>query len=777
MTSFWTQIFTLLTSEAGSLAYHLVLAFTIAGAFQLAILRAYRGSRRGRRAVVGLGLLLALQLILFLVVGLAWQGLFDSRTWLPLVDRVVTLISLVIIVWLWAFPRPSRSADATTALLFLLVLALAAFGGTWWSGQVSLGTAAIQGSVVDMGAQISSLVVLAIGASLLLAGRPDGWGVGLVMLAMLFAGHLVQMLFPTLGGEYPAAVRLAQIAAFPFLLLLPQHFAEPQAASSAVEVFGTNIPVVRGDAKTLSTLLTRAGEGDRDQLLEVTAVVIAEWMNADICNLITAPDETNPSPKQWGFDRISGRTLPAVTLDEQASPELFAALHLGRTLRLEPPEAEKEAPGLAAQLQIDQLGGLISVPVPNTGDGINLNILLLSPYSLHVWTAEEQVALAEIARALAHFLQHSQQLSAALLDQENLREQISALQQENQGLESQLGKLRQEAEQGRVQIQSLAAMVNEQEFSRIASCLDRSNDERAEAGDDQANAQGDLRLALLEVALLRNALAEADQKLQAAETQGSSVEPSARAKKPAVDAERVEEVAAIAKELRQPLASIVGYTDILLGETMGILVAPQRKSLEKIRAATERMNRLVDDLLERSISPAASLRISDEPVDIAWIIDDAVAQTSEQIRRKGIALRLELPESIPFVTGDPEALLKVLVRLLSQAERATMEDGIIWLRVRVEKREGQEDFLLIQVADTGPGLPPEEASQVFSPSIPSEREQGGDELDLAGVKSLVEAHQGRIWVDSDPGHGSIFSMLLPAAGQPDVFDPGQEQQG
>ena len=121
------QIFSVLTEPAGSLIYHLILVFSIAGALQSAFVH-WRSSEfpQARRTLFGLGMLLAAQLGLFVLTALGSQGLINLTLVLPPLDRALTLFSLVWMIWLWAFPEPSRAADAATWLFTLLVAA--AFG-------------------------------------------------------------------------------------------------------------------------------------------------------------------------------------------------------------------------------------------------------------------------------------------------------------------------------------------------------------------------------------------------------------------------------------------------------------------------------------------------------------------------------------------------------------------------------------------------------------------------------------------------------------------------
>src|ERR1041384_7284869 len=118
------QILSVLTEPAGSLIYHLILVFSIAGALQSAFVH-WRSSEfpQARRTMFGLSVLLVAQIALFLVSGIGIQGIINLPIFLPPLDRAVTLFSLVWLIWLWAFPEPSRPADAGTWLLSLLVAA------------------------------------------------------------------------------------------------------------------------------------------------------------------------------------------------------------------------------------------------------------------------------------------------------------------------------------------------------------------------------------------------------------------------------------------------------------------------------------------------------------------------------------------------------------------------------------------------------------------------------------------------------------------------------
>lgn len=212
------------------------------------------------------------------------------------------------------------------------------------------------------------------------------------------------------------------------------------------------------------------------------------------------------------------------------------------------------------------------------------------------------------------------------------------------------------------------------------------------------------------------------------------------------------------------MSSIIGYTDLLLGESVGILGALQRKFVERIKTSTERIGSLIDDLIQVSSLETGLMSLNPETVDINLIIDNAMAYTSSQLREKNITLRIDIPENSPLIQADREALQQILIHLLQNAGAATPMEGTITLRVRLEQ-EREQDYVLLQVTDSGGGIPTEDLARVFSRLYRADNaliEGVGDTgVGLSIAKALTEAQRGRIWVESDPGAGATFSVLLP----------------
>jgi signal transduction histidine kinase len=213
------------------------------------------------------------------------------------------------------------------------------------------------------------------------------------------------------------------------------------------------------------------------------------------------------------------------------------------------------------------------------------------------------------------------------------------------------------------------------------------------------------------------------------------------------------------------MSSLIGYTDLLLSESVGILGALQRKFLERIKASTERMGGLIEDLAHVTALDSQQQALTPAPIDILSVIHEAVANTESQRRSKNISLELKLAEPMPELRADREALQQILANLLQNAGAASPAGGKVSLRARVENGEEENDFVFLQITDSGGGIQPDELPRLFSSLYHAETAllsgAGDTGISLAVVKSLIEAHGGRIWVDSEMGKGCTFSVVLP----------------
>jgi len=192
----------------------------------------------------------------------------------------------------------------------------------------------------------------------------------------------------------------------------------------------------------------------------------------------------------------------------------------------------------------------------------------------------------------------------------------------------------------------------------------------------------------------------------------------------------------------------------------------QRKFVERIKTSTERVGSLIDDIIQVTTLESGLADLKMEPVDLNKIIDNAMSYTGSQLREKNISLHLDLPKKLAPLNADREALQQIMIHLLQNAGAATPLEGAIQLKVQTVNDKGQ-DYIMIQFTDSGGGISAEDLPRVFTRLYRADNVliQGiGDTgVGLSITKTLTEAQHGRIWVESDPGKGSTFSVLLPIA--------------
>lgn len=256
----------------------------------------------------------------------------------------------------------------------------------------------------------------------------------------------------------------------------------------------------------------------------------------------------------------------------------------------------------------------------------------------------------------------------------------------------------------------------------------------------------DLRIALEEVARLQNQLAEANVRFIEAEVGGITV---------------------FSQELRETMSATLQYIDLLLDESVGTLNPTQRNFLETMKASTTRLHNVIEDFSQVKTFKADLNALAHDPVDLNLIVEEAIAATASEARAKRVTRNIHLPENLTPVYADREALGQILVRILSNATAVSPLQGTIELRVQIKTEEGK-NYLLIQVSDSGGGIPPEDLRGVFAPLYRAgdvhARGVGDTGMGLFIAKTLTEAQNGRIWVDTEAGVGSTYNVLIPLAG-------------
>lgn len=216
----------------------------------------------------------------------------------------------------------------------------------------------------------------------------------------------------------------------------------------------------------------------------------------------------------------------------------------------------------------------------------------------------------------------------------------------------------------------------------------------------------------------------------------------------------------ISHQLKTPLTSLRAAVDIL-AEEEARNPSPVRLTLVRTMGlGIDSLQRLISRILDLAKIQTATLELHRQPVDLAALVEETAAMMAPALALKKQTLSLELPDALQAVAADGQRLEQVLVNLVENASKFTGREGRITVRVK----ELEDTGVVVEVEDSGPGIPENEQKRIFEPyyQVKMPGSDIGNGLGLAIVKSLIELHGGRVWVESQVGTGSTFSFLIPS---------------
>ena len=241
-------------------------------------------------------------------------------------------------------------------------------------------------------------------------------------------------------------------------------------------------------------------------------------------------------------------------------------------------------------------------------------------------------------------------------------------------------------------------------------------------------------------------------------------------------------LASAAHELKTPLAVMSGYTDLLLGERLGPLTDAQKTVLAEMQHNAARLQKFIHTFLTFSALESGKFELAKETGDVNECIAELLEDWSIPAEQRGIICEFQPDRRLTLVPFDPNKLQHILLNLLDNALKFSPASGRIVIRTGPhlwerrtlrqnsafpnERRNGDRSFqynsVQISVSDSGPGIPAEYHIEIFNEFLRLQPEVAdGIGLGLAIARRLVEAHGGKIWVESEVGKGSTFSFLLP----------------
>jgi signal transduction histidine kinase len=370
--------------------------------------------------------------------------------------------------------------------------------------------------------------------------------------------------------------------------------------------------------------------------------------------------------------------------------------------------------------------------------------------------------------------------------QEIAREKQTRMLAEMAGYEQELTELREDEKSLRMQIQQFnderSTLVGERDLlaARFKAIENERDQLLARAAGDRERLQqlgvdgvGSLTKTIEELSVQRadlehqlseaqNALAAADDRLELLQKR-AALQPQVIYRP-----DNPELILGMVQELRTPMTSVVGYVDLMLNESAGILGEMQRKFLQRVSANITRLASMIEDLTRISFLDAGRFILDPEPVDVVTLIEDAITSASNQLREKGLTVHLNLDDNIPAIRADRDAIGQIVGQLLTNAYLASPPGSAIYITAqRKSENNGKypAEMMFVAVEDRGGGIAQEDQARVFARKYKAENPliQGlGDTgVGLAIAKALVEAHGGEIWLETHPGLGSAFNFTLP----------------
>ncbi|MEW6649042.1 MAG: ATP-binding protein [Chloroflexota bacterium] len=778
MNQLFSQILNLISQPPGNLIYHLVLVFAVLATFQaVSLVRRPENSTIIKRLLWGLSALLMGQILLFALSALSWQNLIEATPILPLFDRFIVAVSLLIIAWMWTDAQPRRGWDiAFLAGIFVASILFFSSLAIYPALPTSPG---FNQSPLDMGWSLITLLIVAIAVLLFFVKRSGNWETGLAFFIVILIGVLVHLLNSDNYSAIPAALRLAQLCAFPILpslasTILTAPFKTPPPAPTQEE---PQIPIRRSapNSRAIFSWLRLAAADEQDRIIAAFTQAVGKTLSADLTFLVSQENPYRPVVFEFGYDFIRDETLSAISIDNNQLPLIGNALQRNKALRLTA-DSEPISPDLTAlthALGLTAPGNILMIPAKGLGQGMRA-VLVFSPYSGHLWNVDEQSLLTNILEEAVNLWQRIQTEGAEKVI-ENLENQLARTKTEVNALRQEIDELRKTApatallsiENTGQTLEITGLLALQRQAQDTINRLDDENRSLRAALQDlktepfsstEVNQfEKELRQSLEETARLQNALAAANMRIIELQTRPNQ--------STAISGKDTEAVMFIIQELRHPISSIIGYTDLLMNESVGSLGLQQRKFLESIKASSDRIQVLLDDLLKTSIFNFSPIELVPQPVDIETVLDQVIVDMADTLREKRINLLMDVPADLPTFYADRDALHQVIIHLLQNAGSATPPEGSINLKVKLEQSEKSEVFVHLLITDEGGGIPSEELNRVFLRRFHAENPPiqgiGDSGVGLLIAKTLVEAHGGRIWVESEAGKTSTFSVLLP----------------
>ncbi len=822
--SIFYDIITLLTTSPGALAYHLVVMFSIGAIVGIAASGWVRGERRGRthRLLIAGALMGTGRIALFALALLDRQGLLRLEAIEPPLERLVDAISGMAMCWAAFAPTRQRTAGRLiVGVIALFTIGMYVIMAVEWTGTLDLQPTAAynlhwQRWVWEMWSAAVTAVILVYAV----VGSDEPDGVMIVGVGVLVAAHLVQAVWPVADRVPHLAgwVRIANLIAYPMFAISSYHRAIHHLDAQIDELQEANresLAQVTGLMTLLDTARKVSASFDFDLVLDNAVHGASRMLQADLCALALSAEDTPGGMYLTVVYHVPHTERPDTLFHIEDYPAIQFAVTRKKQVSLDP-GTNAQVSEVCHLLGSEQTGSLIIQPLEY--DGVVRGLLFICrPDSRVGFTAAEARRCETLAAHVATAVENAQQFQHM---QARLEQQIADLRllemehaRTKSDLENQLNQCRQEIalyvqelyetelreQRAQTDLRDLNRKVKEmqqthqRELEQVREELRHSieqvtrltqqladldatrlslENELDKLNDENARLRSQLEKARNEISRLRRKIQEPGESQQpVAAGNGRAAAARARAKD--------EFISSLAHELRTPMTSILGYTELLMNGSVGELKDIQRKFLQRVQANIERMGGMLNDLIGVAAIDSGRLDLKPEEVDLKQVIDTALHKARFRLEEKEQRVHL-MVEELPPIYADPECLQQIVDNLLTNACKASATGSTIVIQATVDTDETGTSFLHVAVSDTGGGIAPQDHERVFERFYKAEEALiaglGETGIGLAVVKTLVEAHGGQVWIESEMGKGTTFHFTLPYT-TPDRDDRQKAQVG
>ncbi len=793
------QAIQLLTDAPGNIVYHLITLLTLQVVFGISRSQVRRDATdlTAQRMSWAAGVIFVTRLALLVVGILSADDPTLAVSILPPLEQAIHTLTAVLIAWALTphsirFPR---LGDTLLLISIIIISVMTIFFIQEWHPSAG------EGLAYNSSWQVTVWGVLqmgTLGAGLIsnLLSRQLRNTLSPVLLLLLLLAHAANFWnYPEIlatDTDIAYWIRLGYLAAFPIWAAMAYR-----RSLSPIWLGGLTEQPTTAQLRELLSASTQLIESSQAELLWQAIEMTSKLISADFAAVVLR-DEIDPD-----LAHITGRLqversdlLREWAIPIGAWPAFRLAAEQKQPVQLMPNGlGARQLHNWYENMGLPHLGALLILPVAIDDSRMNL-LLVAGPDGYEQWTNSEKSLLAVLADFLAQAIESKYHQPPAVLEAPitkiaaeaeqsapvsgriiALEEDRSRLLAELETANSRLTRSESQAAAASKQAHDLAATLEEMErFNRDKKVTELESEigalresliEAEEAMALAAASEGELSTEWVMMTITRYSgqLEEAQAHIQQLEAELEQWE-----KGPVNQV-----IASLAQELRTPMTSISGYTDLLLGERMGILGAMQRDFLQRIEANSQRMGTLLEQIVQMATTgkPTVQADRVKEKVDIQEAVEAAISSIITQIRDKELRLELDIAQDLPQIDLDRFAFTQVMTSLLGNACQSSGSNGRIAISAHTHTLPGSGsnghaemiEFVQLSVTDSGGGICAEDRSRVFDPQHRADNPLidglGDTGVALSVARTLTEANGGRIWMDSEIGVGSTFSTLFP----------------